>query len=303
MTSSSRFATARALAVTVAASLVAGCGADDASSRSAPAPAVHQDAENAYQDTAGLRQAEGQGRPATPAPVAADRRQVIHTGSLTVRVDRSARVDEAAAKAISIARAAGGYVGGDQRAHDGDQSRATVELRIPASRFGAVVDELAKVGDREEGRELSADDVTEQVVDLDVRIASQQASVTRTRALLARASSITELVSVEGELAEREKELASLQARQRSLADAVAMSTLRLAILGPDVAADGPTTGFVAGLKAGWGAFTSSLQVAVTVLGALLPWLVLIGVPMAGLLVALRRRRPAARVDPSGPTT
>lgn len=45
-----------------------------------------------------------------------------------------------------------------------------------------------------------AADVTEQLVDVESRIATQRASVERIRALLARAASVSEITSVESEL-------------------------------------------------------------------------------------------------------
>ncbi|MGA3762243.1 DUF4349 domain-containing protein, partial [Bacillus velezensis] len=48
-------------------------------------------------------------------------------------------------------------------------------------------------------------------------------------------------------------------------------------------------TGFVAGLKAGWGAFTDSMTVALTVLGAVTPFAVVLAVVLAPLGWWLRR--------------
>jgi hypothetical protein len=57
-------------------------------------------------------------------------------------------------------------------------------------------------------------------------------------------------------------------------------------------------TGFLAGLRAGWSAFTGALVVGLTVIGAVLPFLVVLGA--IGLLVWWWRRR---RTTPAEPTT
>jgi hypothetical protein len=57
---------------------------------------------------------------------------------------------------------------------------------------------------------------------------------------------------------------------------------------------DEDPSGFLAGLQGGWNSFTSSLEVLLTVLGALLPWFVVLGVPVL-ILVALLRRTAARR--------
>lgn len=220
-------------------------------------------------------------------------RDIIYTGEITVRVED---VDEAATGATALAGRYDGFVGGDRRSTGGDHTHATLELRIPSEDFTSAVDALGDLG-KEESREIDTEDVTEEVVDLQTRIATAQASVDRTRELLERADSISDIVSVEEELTEREARLASLQARQRELADQTALSTITAHLLGPrspGVTDDGPDLGFLPGLRAGWDAFVSSMTVLVTVLGALLPWLIAAGIPAGAAIWWVRRRRTPA---------
>lgn len=303
--------TAAALAAALA---LTGCGSDGAddsgSSMAGDAPAGAPQAGDANAGAADRAGAGAEGKAgvgaedkagAAPAKYEADARSIIYNGSITVRVDNP---DMAAQRAVAVATGSGGFVGSDRRTSDGNRSQATLELRVPAERFETVVTDLARLG-HEESRSINTEDVTEQVVDLDARIATQQVSVNRTRALLARANTIAEIVSVEGELSKREAELSSLQARKRRLADLTSLSTITLVLLGPEAAVphdDDPDTGFVAGLKGGWKAFVASLEVLLTVLGALLPWFVALGIPVYGLVWLLRRsgRRRGGRPTPVG---
>lgn len=222
-----------------------------------------------------------------PAEYRVDSRAIIYTGTITVRV---ADVDAAAARATTIASAAGGFVGADKRSSNDRRSTATLELRVPAGRFGAAVDEVARLGEQE-SRSLDTEDVTEQVVDLDAKIASQQASVARTRALFAQAQTISEIVSVEAELAKRESELATLQARKRELDNLTTLSTITATLLGPEATADNEDRlGFLSGLRTGWTGFVGVMVVLVTVLGFVLPFAFTVGVPAVGLWWLLRRR-------------
>lgn len=313
-----------AAAVMIGAALVAGaagCSADsDAGSTNAAADgpaagAAQQDtaadpgtADQAAADPAAdAAKTQEDGTPAgagaagQPARFRADERSIVYTGSMTVRVDAP---NAAAGKAIALVAGAGGFVGSDKRtAHDG-HSEATLVLRVPAAKFTTVVDQLARdLGGKEQDRALNTEDVTEQVVDIDARIASQQASVNRTRTLLASARTVAEIVSVEGELARREAELASLQAKQRRLGDLTALSTITLTLVEPTApdATDPEDSGFLAGLKAGWSAFVASMKALLTVLGALLPWLLILGLPVAGVLWYLRRRARRATALTDGP--
>jgi hypothetical protein len=232
------------------------------------------------------------------ALVPATQRSIIYTGSITVRVSD---VNGTAVRLTGIAAGTGGFVGGDQRQMDAGRSTATLTLRIPAARFTAALDEIGHLGD-EKSRQVSTQDVTDTVVDLAARIKSQQASVDRIRVLLAKAQSVTEIASVEGELSRRESELESLQAKQRSLDDLSALSTISVTLLGPDAATPAtpkPQTGFVAGLRNGWEAFVNSIDVVLTVLGAVLPFAIVFGVPV-GLVIWWARRRRRQRSGPIG---
>ncbi len=105
-------------------------------------------------------------------------------------------------------------------------------------------------------------DVTEQVVDVESRIASQRASLERMRTLLAKANTIGEIVSVETELTRREADLESLLAKQKNLALQTELATLALTLTakGEEPVAEDPDRGFLAGLKGGWDAFTTTLR-------------------------------------------
>jgi hypothetical protein len=165
---------------------------------------------------------------------------------------------------------------------------------VPADKFQVVVDGLAKQLGKEESRGISTEDVTEQTIDLDARITVQQARVDSGRTLLASAKSLSDLVMLEKEVATRESDLASLQAKKRKLADLTALSTITVVMLEPAAQVkpvdDGPP-GFLAGLSGGWHALLGSLGVLLTVIGALLPWIIVIGAPVWALIWAFRRWR------------
>src|SRR2546430_3107962 len=268
---------------------LAGCGqATSRTSAGNAAPALAPGQDNAKPEDGKVAAGAVAGKPA--APVVATQRSIVYRGSITVRVSD---VNAKAAELTSLAIGAGGLIGGDERQMDAGRSVATLTLRIPAAQFTSTLNDIGKLG-TEQSRKVSAEDVTAQVIDLDARIRSQQASVDRVRALLARAQSIADITSIESELARREADLESMQAQQRDLADLTTLSTIAVTLLGPDVAAPPKPrpadSGFLAGLKAGWKAFSASVSVLLTVLGAVLPFAVAIGVPLWALVLWLRRR-------------
>jgi hypothetical protein len=243
------------------------------------------------------------GKPGSPSTLA---RSIIYTGSMTVRVGR---VDDAATQLEGLATAAGGFVGGDTRDLDAGRSTATLVLRVPAEKFGGILDAIGKqIGGQEVSRKVSTQDVTEKAIDLDARIQSQEASVERVRALLAKAESLTDITSIESQLTQREADLESMQADKRNLDDLTTLSTITVSLLGPQAAAPKPKpkaeTGFWPGLKGGWHAFAGAVRVLLLVLGAVLPFAVVLGVPILAVFWLRRRRRstrPAAPAAPVGP--
>lgn len=287
-------------ATTLAAALaLTGCGAGDSGAQDSAGTAAEAPAANggeAGRDAAaGAPEGAGAGVP----DLRVDQRAIIYTGRMRVQVND---VDSAAREATDVATQAGGFVGGDQRRSADADAVAELELRVPAAKFTGVVEEIAKLG-RQQSRQIDTQDVTEETVDLEARITSQRARVESARRLLSRATSITDLVSLENELGRREADLASLEAKKRRLADLTALSTITVSLAGPAAkdTEEEAETGFLVGLRGGWKAFVVSMTVLLTVLGALLPWLVALGVPLVVLLVVLRRRRKSPA--PVGPVS
>ncbi|GAA4593289.1 outer membrane murein-binding lipoprotein Lpp [Actinoplanes octamycinicus] len=290
-------------AVLLSGALLAGCGSGDSASsdsvsndsgKAAPAagqaePAAPQAAEGQAGDPATQR---GKDTTAEAPDLRVDQRSIIYTGTITVQVKD---VNAAAARITGITAGAGGFLGGDERqSGDGGSDTATMKLRIPAAKFDSALKQIADLGD-EKSREINTQDVTEEVVDLDARITVQQARVDSGRRLLSQTKTLNDLVMLEKEVATRESDLASLQAKKRRLADLTALSTVTVVLLGPEApppsgAGDEPG-GFLAGLRSGWNALGDSLAVLLTVLGALLPWLIALGVPAAAVFYLRRRYR------------
>ncbi|MGW0905515.1 DUF4349 domain-containing protein [Streptomyces sp. NPDC002853] len=229
---------------------------------------------------------------------------IIRTATLTVRVkDVPKALDEARAVAVD----AGGVVGDETTDRDGrGHERSRVVLRVPQDRYDEVLTSLEGTGKLIE-RKAKAQDVTDQVVDVESRVKSQRASVARVRELMDKATKLSDVVTLEGELSSRQSELEALLAQQSSLKDRTSMSTITLslsetAVKKADAADDDPT--FVDALSGGWSAFVTMLRWVAVALGAILPF-----VAVAALLFLLWQRlvrprlarRPAAATAPAVP--
>ena len=177
---------------------------------------------------------------------------------------------------------------------------------MPPAAFGATLDALGRLG-KELDRQRSAEDVTSQVIDVDSRVRTQQRSVERMRVLLAQAKTIGEVVQVESELSRREADLESLEAQHKWLQDVTEQATNKVSHTNPRPGVPpepkDENLGFLAGLTGGWDAFVAIVAVALTVLGALVPFalaVALVGVPLL-LLWRSRRRTAGPSAAPSAP--
>jgi VIT1/CCC1 family predicted Fe2+/Mn2+ transporter len=294
--------------------LLSGCGADggeDASSTGAAAPVQDSDGKAANTAPQEPGAPSGQSKPGQPRSEQAQNGQVqngqaqpsvtraiIKTGSLTIE---GADVAELRQQAITVITSLDGQVASEDTGSnaDGDSSTANLVLKVPAKSYETAIQRLYRIGTCLQLRQESSD-VTEQVVDVTSRIESQRAGLDRMRALMAKANTVGEIVSVESELTRREADLESLLAKQKNLSLQTELATLTLTLTEkgkpPAMTEDPDRGGFLAGLKGGWNAFTATFSALATAFGAVLPFLILLAIICAPLWRFRHRlrRRPAA---------
>jgi hypothetical protein len=221
-------------------------------------------------------------------------RSVIQTGSATLTVDEPL---DAADEATTIVAGVGGHVDSrsDRAATEKKTSSSTITLRIPSAKFDDTLAELEALGEVQTVK-VTANDVTADVTDLEARIESSETSVDRLLALLSKATSTKDLISIEKALSDRQADLESMQAQKRYLDDQVSMSTLTLKLVAvADAPVKEPDT-FVTGLGTGWQSFVSAIGHGLVLAGILLPWLVFFAIIAAIIVIIVRVRRRRARV-------
>lgn len=227
------------------------------------------------------------------AEVPGVRREVVYTADLVVRVDD---VEAAAERARDLVTEADGYVAQQSAALEEDR-HVTVTLRVPAGAFDDVLGGLTGLGEVLE-RELDSQDVTDQVVDLEVRIANTEVSAQRLRELLAEADGVPNLLAIETELTNRETQIEQMKGQLQVLRDQVDLSTVTVRFTeeretDPEVADDLP--GFVKAFRSGVVALANVGLVLLAAVGFALPF-----APF--LLAAWFGRRWWRRRHPKAPT-
>lgn len=296
-----RFAAlALALATTVALAACSSSGSDTMDAGVTSSEAVPAEGGRDLDSGGGVAEAsqdtatDGVGRPGVIE------RSVISTGTVSLRSDDVAQARRDVQRVVD---AAGGTVSEENTETDdeGEVAYARLVLRVPSGRFDSVMAELEETAELR-ASQRAAEDVTTQVIDTRVRVRAQQASLRRIEQILARATTIQQVMAIESQLTRRQSDLDSLKAQEAYLSDQTSLSTIAVDISridGSEPEEDG--SGFLAGLEAGWKALVAAAVAVTTVAGALLPFAVVALVLGWPLWVVVRRvarhRRPRTEAE------
>lgn len=215
------------------------------------------------------------------------------------------RSTSTAAHGLVLSENVGGSSGGVKPPTNSDitaQTYAEITISVPTDKLDHVLDDLSRLGTVIQ-RETSTQDVTGSYIDTQSRLKTMQASVDRVRALMARTTDIGQVVSLESQLSQREADLESLQSQMAQLKDSVERSPISVSLTTDAAVVETSShSGFLGGLSAGWHAFTTSAVVLLTVVGAVLPFavlVVLLGLPVFWWLRRRHPQRPATDPAPA----
>jgi hypothetical protein len=216
---------------------------------------------------------------------------LIRTGFVAVRVDS---LELAMAAVRQLATSLGGSVGNVSMNSGEFQVRsATLELRIPTEKFDEAMGGMTPLG-RVEQSSTSVQDVGEEFVDLNARMANSKRLEARLVDLLAtRTGRLEDVLAVERELARVRQEIERSQGRLRYLGARVSMSTLNVTVSErePVVGANPGRNVIVEAFVDAWRNFVGFVAWFIESLGVIIP--VVFAVWLALRLLRGRRRRVA----------
>lgn len=218
-------------------------------------------------------------------------RLIIRTGQASIEVDS---LEPSMAELRRIAQRVGGFVADASVQSGRNQLRsATLELKVPASRFDELTEGLAPLG-RLQFVNVGAQDVSEEFVDLTARTANGRRLEDRLVELLrTRTGKLQDVLTVERELARVREEIERMEGRLRFLKTSAQLSTLSVNLYEPPpLVASHPGRNLIAeAFKTAWRNFVGVLAGAIASLGVVVP------VAMAGwgvFILAKRYRRKTA---------
>ncbi len=166
------------------------------------------------------------GGAATPLTAADFGRKIIFTADITVEVDDVAAAGD---QATDIIASVGGFVFG-QETQGGSQPQSVLVFKVLPEDFDRAVEALGGVGELR-NQVISADDVTERVVDLETRIEVAELGVNRLRTTLEGTQDLEDYAELERLLLERESELELMRGQLRTLQDRIDLATITLRLV------------------------------------------------------------------------
>ena len=224
---------------------------------------------------------------------------VIRQAQLSITVG-SGTFDGKLADVRRLVEAQGGFIAGtDATASPGTDTQSSqirtgvINFMVPAAHFDATIDELAKVG-KVQSEHITGQDVSAQYVDLRARLANAEAQRNAMLALLARAQNINDIIAVQNQIGQITAQIEQLKGQIKYLDDNTSYSSVSVTLneSGAPVQSSSDSWGLATALNDSAHNFVTTVNYAVSGLGAVGPFLVLIGI---GYLVWRRRRVPLPR--------
>jgi hypothetical protein len=150
-------------------------------------------------------------------------RLIIKSASLTLEVSDPTQV---ATQIKAIIDRESGLI---DSSRDYNDESVSMDTKIPADKLESVVNEISGLG-KVVARSINAKDVTEEMVDIDARLKNLYVLRDKFRALLDKAKSVEDVLSIESELSRVQSEIDSIEGRQKSLRNQIAYSKLDIRI-------------------------------------------------------------------------
>ncbi len=230
---------------------------------------------------------------ATPAKAAIPRPQLIKSAEISLQVKSL----EESTKAISdLVKQQQGDILELQDFRNGSSGIAqsvSLKLRIPQERLDAVLDTIAQLGIVKE-RSLKAEDVSNQLVDLQARLKNLRQTEVQLQEILKQTGSVGDVLKVTQELSRIREAIEQIDAQLTNLKNQVAYSTIQVN-LSSAIATIPPQSDLSTQIQNTWNSATNSLVGVSISLLKLAIWLLVYCpywlIPLAIYLFLRRRHR------------
>ena len=259
-----------------------------------PAEAAVEEIVSIPDEQFALMQSESRGesalRPKQDSPVA--KRKIIYNTTIGLVVNDYLEFEM---RLPSLVENHGGFISSSDtdRRYNNRQSGSWV-IRIPVDTYTDFLKGVRALGFTE-SRQENAQDVTEEYVDIEARISNKRILEGRIVTMLEeRAGKLSDVLEIERELSRVREEIERMEGRIRFLKDRTSFATVTIQCREEKAyqPAEAPT--FVSRVGRSWSNSIQSVQMTganvAVALTAMIPWCVVLGLPLVPVGLAFRRR-------------
>ncbi|MDE1464284.1 DUF4349 domain-containing protein [Spartinivicinus poritis] len=132
----------------------------------------------------------------------------------------------AAEKVKEMVVQASGYIG---NIRDYNQEDISMTVKVPERQLELFVDQVSSLGNVT-SKSFHSEDVTEEIIDIEAKIANLSALRKKFRALLNKATEVSDILKIEKELSRIQTELDSIEGRRKALKNQVVFSKVDIAL-------------------------------------------------------------------------
>jgi hypothetical protein len=171
----------------------------------------------------------GPERDAVPgSDMISDQKKVIKSGNIGLNVDE---LESARHLIDSLVLYFGGYYANESFNDFDHQAMYYLTARVPASSFEPFIEGIETAGFRVTDKNISARDVTEEYIDLEMRLANRRRYLERYNDLLKQATTIKDIIDIEESTRKLEEEIESAEGRLKYLTSQIDYSTLYITLI------------------------------------------------------------------------
>lgn len=233
-------------------------------------------------------------------------RMIIYNGEIALVVQDTVASQE---KITTLASGWGGYISNaSSYAYEGGLRRITLTLRVPAEKFNEAMAALRAMALEISSESIGSEDVTQEYVDLESRLAALEAKAARLEELMEQAEDTEAVLAVYEQLSATQQEIEQTKGRMRYLKRTAAMATITVTLTPDELSQPIEIAGWRPGgtLKHAFEALINTFQFLVDALIWIVVWvapvLAFIGLILFGFIKLLgllfKRRKPKAPVEP-----
>lgn len=228
-------------------------------------------------------------------------RRIIYNATVALIVENLSAVE---LELTRLVRSHGAFVSqNDVSGAPGQPRSGNWTIRVPVSRFDAFIAAVKTLGENQSVH-LDSQDVTEEYVDIEARLANKRVEERRLiRHLEASTARLTDILAVEREISRVRSEIEQMEGRRRYLQDQTSLTTITVTLTEVQGYVPEERATFTAQMGRTFGQSFTALrefaQAIILAVVAMAPWLLvlaLLGVPAWWML----RRRSAAPEPPAG---